>query len=312
MAVEADKPEETALPAPVLADVPVEAPVAEGADAQTAPVAEAGVPAAAPKAKRIPAAETVPAPEPVAVTVEELPAPVAKAKKALPASPAPKATKVEPVAKAPAADPKPARAKGRVAKPKAAKPVRTPVVKPAKQTQKSKTATSSNVIPTIKHAAIKSASPQSKEPFTMTKIAPTDFIASFQNVFGEFQTKAATAYEKSTAVLGEANDFAKGNVEAVVESGKILASGLQDLGATFVADSRSAFDTLTAEVKDLAAVKTPAEFFSLQSSLARKNFDTAVAQFSKSTEAVLKLANDAISPISGRVTLAVEKVGKAA
>jgi phasin family protein len=146
----------------------------------------------------------------------------------------------------------------------------------------------------------------------MAKTTPTDFIASFQNVFGDLQSKATAAYEKSTSTLGEVNEFTKGNVEAVVESGKILASGLQDLGATMVADSRSAFETLTAEVKDLAAVKTPAEFFSLQGALARKNFDTAVAQASKSTEAFLKLANEVMTPISGRVTLAVEKVSKAA
>ena len=146
----------------------------------------------------------------------------------------------------------------------------------------------------------------------MAKTTSTDFLASIQSAFAEMQDKAKTAYDKSTAAFGDANDFAKGNVEAVVESGKILASGLQEMGSSLLTEGRSAFDTMTAEVKELAAVKSPTEFFSLQSQLTRKNFDMAVAQASKNTEAMLKLFNDVVTPISGRVTLAVEKVSRAA
>ena len=140
----------------------------------------------------------------------------------------------------------------------------------------------------------------------------TDFIAPFKTAISEIQEKAKTAYEKSTEALTEANDFAKGNVEAIVESGKIFASGIQELGATAVAETRTAFDALTADVKELASVKSPTEFFQLQSTLVRKSFDSIVAQASKSTEAMLKLANDVASPLSSRVSLAVEKAGKAA
>ena len=140
----------------------------------------------------------------------------------------------------------------------------------------------------------------------------TDFIAPFQTAISEIQDKAKTAYEKSTEALTEANDFAKGNVEALVESSKIFASGLQELGTAAVAETRSAFEALTADVKELASVKSPTEFFQLQSTLVRKSFDSIVAQASKSSEAMLKLANDVASPLSSRVSLAVEKAGKVA
>jgi len=91
-----------------------------------------------------------------------------------------------------------------------------------------------------------------------------------------------------------------------------LASGLQELGSTVAADSRSAFETITADVKELASVKTPTEFFQLQSTMLRKNFDGVVAQASKNTEAMIKLATEAFLPITSRVSLAVEKVSKAA
>ena len=146
----------------------------------------------------------------------------------------------------------------------------------------------------------------------MAKTIPTDFTASIQTAFSEMQEKAKTAYEKSTESLGDVNDFAKGNVEAIVESSKLLASGLQELGSAVVAESKSAFEAITADVKELAAVKTPAEFFQLQSAMVRKSFDGAVAQASKNTEAMMKLMTEVMSPISTRVSLAVEKAGKAA
>jgi len=69
---------------------------------------------------------------------------------------------------------------------------------------------------------------------------------------------------------------------------------------------------VTADAKALAAVKSPTEFFELQTSLLKRNFETAFALTSKNTEAAVKLAGDAFAPISNRVALAVEKVKKAA
>jgi hypothetical protein len=48
--------------------------------------------------------------------------------------------------------------------------------------------------------------------------------------------------EELVGVFGDYAAFAKGNVEAVVESGKILAEGLQDMGTNLVAEGRSAFE----------------------------------------------------------------------
>ncbi|HVJ01836.1 MAG TPA: phasin family protein, partial [Sphingomonas sp.] len=53
--------------------------------------------------------------------------------------------------------------------------------------------------------------------------------------------------------------------------------------------------------------KSPTEFFKLQSDYVRSAFDSYVAETSKTTEAVLKLAGDAAQPISNRFAVAVEK-----
>lgn len=130
--------------------------------------------------------------------------------------------------------------------------------------------------------------------------------------FTEMQDKAKGAYEKGTAAVGELTEFTKGNVEAVVESGKILASGVQDMGKTVVEEAKSAYELATADLKEMAAVKSPTELFQIQGKIARRNFDALVAASSKNTEAMLKLAGDVFAPLSGRINLAVEKISKAA
>ena len=146
----------------------------------------------------------------------------------------------------------------------------------------------------------------------MATAKTTDFTKPIVDAFGEYQTKAKVAYEKGTEVATEVTEFAKGNVEAFVESGKIFAAGAQTLGKSYVEEAKSAYETLTADVKELAAVKSPTELFQLQGKIARRNFDMFVAASSKNTEAFLKLANDTFAPLTGRVEVATEKLAKVA
>lgn len=139
-----------------------------------------------------------------------------------------------------------------------------------------------------------------------------NFTESFKTIIADAQEKAKDVFSKGNAAFGDYNEFAKGNVDAVVESGKILAAGLQDMGTNLMAESRSAFEAMTADIKELTAVKSPADFFRMQSDFVRRNFDSAVAYGSKNTEAMLKLASEAAAPLSGRVSVAVEKVRQSA
>jgi phasin family protein len=141
----------------------------------------------------------------------------------------------------------------------------------------------------------------------MTMDAP-EFTTKIKGAVTEAQVKAKEAFDKGAATFGEYNEFTKGNLEAVAASGKILAAGVQSLGKTFVEDGKSAFETLTAEVKELAAVKSPADFFKLQAEFLRRNVYIAVANTSKNSDAVVKLAKDVAKPISARIDLAVEKI----
>jgi phasin family protein len=199
---------------------------------------------------------------------------------------------------------------------------KAPVKKKSKPASKKPVAKVSRTIskPRRRPAPRPQASAASAPRFTVSelkeKIMATaktaDFTKPFADAISDAQSKAKAAYDQSAAFAAEATEFAKGNVEAVVESTKVYAAGVQDLGKTYAEEAKAAFETLTADVKELAAVKSPAELFQLQARLARRNFDALVAYSSKSTDAVSKLATEAFAPISGRLSLAAEKIAKAA
>lgn len=133
-----------------------------------------------------------------------------------------------------------------------------------------------------------------------------------QTYFAEANERAKAAVEKGTKLFEEANEFSKGNIEAIVESGKIAAKGIETLGQDAADYSRKQFEGATAALKSLSAVKSPTDFFKLHSDYVRSAFDSVVAQTSKNTEAMLKLAGEVAQPISNRVAVAVEKVKIAA
>lgn len=145
-----------------------------------------------------------------------------------------------------------------------------------------------------------------------TQTTATDFTAKVKETAAEMQTRAKAAYDKSTAMTADVTAFQKGNFDALVESGKVLAAGMQDLGRTAVEDARLAAETVTADVKALVAVKSPTELFQLQGEIARRNLDTIVARTSKNAEVMMKLASDMFAPLSTRASIAMERLTKVA
>ncbi len=189
---------------------------------------------------------------------------------------------------------------------------------------------SAKTAPARKPAPVKVAKTETSEPATeatapaatnpVTKIKDTimatvntaNITETAKEVLSDVQTRAKTAAAKGTVLASEATEFTKANVEAVVESGKIFFAGAQELLKDNVETGKTVIETVTQDVKKVAAVKSPTELFQLQGEIARRNFDAMVSYGSKRTEAWVKLYNDAFAPISNRVSVAVEKVKTAA
>ena len=130
--------------------------------------------------------------------------------------------------------------------------------------------------------------------------------------FADVREKAADVTQKGKKFAAEAVEFNKANVEAIVEAGKIVAKGAQEMGKTNMEFAKKNFEEVQIAVKELTAVKSPTDFVKLQGELARKGFDTAVAQGSKNTEAMVKLVSEMFQPISNRIAATTEIFKKAA
>ena len=222
--------------------------------------------------------------------------------------------KADAVAKAVAAEPAPkAKASAGKTKPKKALAKKK---KAAPKTAAAKTtpASSTKGAPAKATPAKRSSISQLKDTImaTANKTTNIEYTAKAKEMAADMQTRAKAAYEKGTEMTKDAVEFQKGNIEALVESGKILAAGMQDMGRTYMDEAKSAAETVQGDVKKFAAIKSPTELFQLQGEIARRNFDAMVSTTSKNTEAMLKLANEAFAPVSNRMSLAVDKVSKAA
>ncbi len=130
----------------------------------------------------------------------------------------------------------------------------------------------------------------------------------FQSAFTQINDKAKTAMEKTGKAVEELGDLTKGNLEALVESGQIAAKGVESLSQDAAEYGRKSFEKTSATLKSFAGIKSPAEFFQLQSELFTSTFDAMASETARSSEAVLKLAGDVAKPISNRVAVVSEKI----
>jgi phasin family protein len=132
----------------------------------------------------------------------------------------------------------------------------------------------------------------------------------FQTLFADAGSRGQEAIEKSRKAAEQLAELTRANVEAMVEAGKIAATGAKSVGEEALQRTREGIEQNVAELKSLAQASSPTEFFQLQSEIAKQNFDRMVASFSQLTEASVKLAGEAIQPLSNRAALNAEKINE--
>jgi phasin family protein len=138
-----------------------------------------------------------------------------------------------------------------------------------------------------------------------TTQAVTDRV---QAIFGDVNEQARAALEKNAKIVEELTELTRGNVEALVASSKVAAKGVEALGQEAAEYGRKSFEEVSTAFRTFAEVKSPTDLFKLQSEFAKSQFDSIVAESSKLSEAVIKLASEVFEPLSTRYSVASEKV----
>ncbi len=118
--------------------------------------------------------------------------------------------------------------------------------------------------------------------------------------------------EKAMKTAEEFVAFNQSNVDAFVKSSQIWTAGVQDLSKQVAATAQAQFDETMSVFKALAGMKSLKDAFELQSSFARSAMEKSMSESSRLTDASLKLTEQALAPITARVTTAVESFSKAA
>lgn len=190
----------------------------------------------------------------------------------------------------------------------------TKTAKPAVAARKSLRAKATR---TTRTAARKPAAAAFNQRIPTVNFTPTNMFAGFdafngtspfQSLFTETGERSQDAVKKSQKVAQELTDLARANVEAIVEAGRLAAEGARSIGQDAVARSREGAEQAADAIRSLAEAKSPTEFVQLQSELARTSFDRVVAETSKLTESMVKLAGKAFQPLSNRATANAERI----
>jgi phasin family protein len=116
--------------------------------------------------------------------------------------------------------------------------------------------------------------------------------------------------EKAMKTAEEALAFNQGNMEALVKATQIYAAGFQDISKHIAAASKVSLEESMAFTKSLMGVKSVKEAVDLQTGFAKSSIEKAMTESNKLTDATVKLAEQAIAPLTARMTLAAETFGK--
>jgi phasin family protein len=134
--------------------------------------------------------------------------------------------------------------------------------------------------------------------------------APFQNLFADAGERGQEAFKRSQKAAEDLAELTRANIEAFVDAGRIAVEGTRTLGQDVVASSRQGVEQAAEAVRSFAEAKSPTEFLQLQGEFARSSFDRLVAETSKLTESMVKLAGEAIQPISNRASVSAERLNK--
>ncbi len=124
------------------------------------------------------------------------------------------------------------------------------------------------------------------------------------------QVKLKEGVQKMMKTAEDMMAFSQGNMEAMMKATQIYASGVQDLSKRVASSSKISLEESVAFTKSLMGVKSVKEAVDLQSGFAKSSIEKVVAETSEITDASVKLAEQAMAPLTARMSLAVETFGK--
>ncbi|QIL01921.1 phasin family protein [Sphingomonas sinipercae] len=135
-------------------------------------------------------------------------------------------------------------------------------------------------------------------------------VNGFEELFSDAAGRTENVATRSRKAVEDLTEITRGNVEAIVEAGRIATAGAQSISQRVIAKNRDSLDRASETVRSLTSARTPADLLQAQAEFLRGSFDRFVAESSELTESMVKLAGEAIQPISNRATVNAERLNE--
>ncbi len=126
------------------------------------------------------------------------------------------------------------------------------------------------------------------------------------------QDRARGGFQRVSELARGYVDVQRETIETGAKAAKIYGEGLQGLAKHAAEVSRVQFEDSMAHLRSLTGVKSVTELLHLQAEFARATASRALAETSSLAEGYLKVANEALAPVTARAREAAQKVKQAA
>ncbi|KAA0580722.1 phasin family protein [Azospirillum sp. Sh1] len=147
----------------------------------------------------------------------------------------------------------------------------------------------------------------------VTKSVEDAIATAKQNLEGLVKAQQEQMEKASAQVMKgyeELTALTKGNVDAFVQSGTVVAKGAEEAGKQVAAFTQSSLEKGVSNAKSMLAVKTIQELVELQKAYTKASLDALMSESTKLQELTVKVANEALAPLSARVNATVEVLSK--
>jgi hypothetical protein len=136
---------------------------------------------------------------------------------------------------------------------------------------------------------------QTEQAITMAK-------ASFEQI----ATKSREAMEQSMKTVGVVTEMTRGNMDALLESSRAAAGGIQVIAQEVAEYGKQTFERTTAAGRTMALARTAPELIQLQSEFARTEFTNAIAEYSKLSQTMFQTMTAMFEPLQKQAITAAQ------
>ena len=109
---------------------------------------------------------------------------------------------------------------------------------------------------------------------------------------------------------GEWADLGRENFAAVLKANAALSEGLEAIGKEVFVYARRSFEQAAETATALLGAKTIEDVFELNTALAKANIAGIIERSAKLSELSIKVANETLAPLGGRMEATIHKLSK--